>query len=124
MEADYHDTIRTIIFTGRPLRIRKNDFVMDWEENKQNEIKELTSKGILPIAKVQDDKKKAGEEFTFQETMQMTPLLMGQASGAIDDVLPCSEIMDEMMAGAIATMRRTLGSVVKVDAVVENAARL
>ena len=96
---------------------------MDWE-NRQDEIKELTGKGILPIAKVQEDKKKAGEEFTFQETMNMTPLLMGQASGAISDIQPCSQIMDEMMSGAIETMRKTLGSVVKVDAVVENAARL
>lgn len=25
--ADYTDTLRTIIFTGRPLRVRKNDYI-------------------------------------------------------------------------------------------------
>jgi NAD(P)H-dependent flavin oxidoreductase YrpB (nitropropane dioxygenase family) len=46
--ATVHDTIRTIIFTGRPLRVLKNDYVVDWEENRREEIKDLTSQGILP----------------------------------------------------------------------------
>ena len=31
--------IRTIIYTGRPLRVKKTPFIMDWEENKQDQSK-------------------------------------------------------------------------------------
>ena len=29
LSADYHDTVRTIIFTGRPMRVKKNDFISE-----------------------------------------------------------------------------------------------
>ena len=34
--------------TGRPLRVVKNKYIMDWEENRQKEMKELLQKGTLP----------------------------------------------------------------------------
>lgn len=49
VNAGYSDTLRTIIFTGRPLRVLKNDYIENWENNRADEIKELTSKGILPV---------------------------------------------------------------------------
>ena len=57
---------RTVIFTGRPMRVRKTPYVENWyervasmpikrltfftsrENNRQAEIKELTSRGIIP----------------------------------------------------------------------------
>jgi Nitronate monooxygenase len=51
IKAGYHDTIRTLIFTGRPLRVLNTDYIAQWEE-RQNEIKELTSKvffSLLPL---------------------------------------------------------------------------
>jgi len=47
--ATHDDNIRTIIFTGRPLRVRVNPYIKNWEENRQQEIKELTSKGVIPV---------------------------------------------------------------------------
>ena len=47
--AGHDDNIRTIIFTGRPLRVRTNKYIKDWEENRTAEIKELTGKGIVPV---------------------------------------------------------------------------
>ena len=38
MSADYTDTIRTLIFSGRPLRVRKTAYVADWENNRAQEI--------------------------------------------------------------------------------------
>lgn len=49
LDCGYHDTIRTIIFTGRPMRVVKNEYIMEWENNRAAEIKELTSKGIIPV---------------------------------------------------------------------------
>lgn len=37
--------------TGRPLRVRYTPYVRDWNENRAAEIKELTTKGVLPHEK-------------------------------------------------------------------------
>jgi NAD(P)H-dependent flavin oxidoreductase YrpB (nitropropane dioxygenase family) len=47
--AGHDDNVRTIIFTGRPLRVRNNAYITNWEENRAAEIKELTSKGVIPV---------------------------------------------------------------------------
>lgn len=47
--AGFDDNVRTIIFTGRPLRVRNNPYIQNWEENRAQEIKELTSKGVIPV---------------------------------------------------------------------------
>jgi len=113
--AGYHDTIRTIIFTGRPMRVRKNDYIMNWENNRAEEIKELTSNGILPNSHEQE---KLGDDIDFKQKMQMNPLLMGQAAGAIPTVLPAKDIMEEMVSGAVAIMRQNLSTVVTVPTTV------
>jgi NAD(P)H-dependent flavin oxidoreductase YrpB (nitropropane dioxygenase family) len=114
VEADYDSTVRTIIFTGRPMRVRKNDMIMNWEENRQDDIRELTGKGILPMAKQAEEDE--GKELSFQEQMDRLPLLMGQAAGAIPSVLPAKEIMEEMVATAIATLRGSTETFVTVGA--------
>ena len=96
LECDYNGTIKTTIFTGRPMRIKKNDYVVDWEENRRDEIRELTSNGILPAA-WQDEKDK-DKKFTFNEKLdRMNPMLMGQCAGAINEILPASVIMENMI---------------------------
>lgn len=47
--AGFDDNVRTIIFTGRPLRVRNNEYIKNWEENRQDEIKTLTGKGVIPV---------------------------------------------------------------------------
>lgn len=47
--AGHDDNIRTIIFTGRPLRVRNNPYIDNWETNRAAEIKELTNKGVIPV---------------------------------------------------------------------------
>lgn len=49
IKADFSDTIATLIYSGRPLRTLKTDYVRDWEENKQQLIRELTGRGELPF---------------------------------------------------------------------------
>jgi hypothetical protein len=116
------------------MRVLKNDYIVDWEENKSQEIKvshitcafvssttvpsktlhfmqELTNKGILPAMADKERlcvclhvaiyitssethtvkcarRDKSGEDVDFKTQMDMIPLLMGQAAGAIDSVLP------------------------------------
>jgi NAD(P)H-dependent flavin oxidoreductase YrpB (nitropropane dioxygenase family) len=47
--SGFDDNVRTIIFTGRPLRVRKNEYIANWEENRQAEMKTLTEKGTIPV---------------------------------------------------------------------------
>jgi NAD(P)H-dependent flavin oxidoreductase YrpB (nitropropane dioxygenase family) len=101
-------TIRTIIFTGRPLRVIKNDYIMNWELHKQQEIAELTSKGILPAQHDIGQKTEAGEEVDME---QVIPLLMGQACGAVTEVLPAKIIVDNMVKDAIQIMSANKGMI-------------
>ncbi len=34
---------------GRPLRVRNNPYIQNWEQNRASEIKELTGRGKIPV---------------------------------------------------------------------------
>lgn len=87
------DTIRTIIYTGRTLRVIKTPFIMDWETNKQKEIAELTSKGIVPVGMEPEDPANR-------------PFLSGQTAAVIHDVKPAKAIVDEIVAEAVEALNR------------------
>mmetsp|Transcript_19166 Transcript_19166/g.44059 ORF Transcript_19166/g.44059 Transcript_19166/m.44059 type:complete len:382 (+) Transcript_19166:76-1221(+) len=114
LATGYHDTIRTTIYTGRPMRVSKSRYIMDWETNKQDKIKELTAQGVLPMEWDLKQKKESGVEIGAKEMMEVRPWLMGQTAGAIEDIKPAKEIVDSMISEAIATLR---GNVAKVQVV-------
>ncbi len=104
--------MRTLIFTGRPLRVLKTPYIAEWEE-RQQEIRQLCEKGTIPFMKDLEDK--------GAELMKQRPLLMGQVvqhtaefrlyfwqtysvtqvAGAIREIKPARAIVDEIMAGAM-----------------------
>merc|ERR1712032_210646 len=47
VNADFNDTIRTTIYTGRPMRVIKTPYVLDWEDNRAQEKVALQDKGVL-----------------------------------------------------------------------------
>jgi NAD(P)H-dependent flavin oxidoreductase YrpB (nitropropane dioxygenase family) len=104
INATVDDTVRTIIFTGRPMRVLKNDYIMNWEENRSEEIKQLTSKGIVPVEHDMEIKIKKGEVSPTQ-IMEARPLLMGQCAGVINDIKSADEIIQEMVDTAVLTFK-------------------
>merc|ERR1712232_1225502 len=50
VEADFDDTIRTIIYSGRPMRVFKTPYSIDWEENRKKEMADLQAMGIPAFA--------------------------------------------------------------------------
>ena len=108
MDAGYDDTIRTLIYTGRPLRVKKTPYIMNWEENRQEDIKALTSKGVVPV---QDDMKhmeSSGENnMTMKEVLELHPMLMGQCAAAIHDIIPAKQIVEEMVNEAVKLIKGT-----------------
>lgn len=95
------------------MRVKKTALVMDWEENRQPELRSLLSKGIVPIG------------FSGEGEVDLTssyPLIMGavrahlflthltawkltrwvaQVSAMIKDVQPAKQIIEEMVQGAV-----------------------
>jgi NAD(P)H-dependent flavin oxidoreductase YrpB (nitropropane dioxygenase family) len=127
--AGFDDNIRTVIFSGRPLRVRNNPYVNNWETNRtstnnsafllpiygdqitdpttgQAEIKELTEKGILPV---QHDLDTAGQELS-EDLMDhaLHPFLMGKVAAVVNERKSAKAIVDEMIDGAV--QRMSLGS--------------
>jgi len=98
LKASYEDNARTLIFTGRPLRVFRTPYVDDWETNRQAEIKELTSKGIIPAPH--------DVEQHPEKSIQARSWLMGRVSALIHDVLPAKVIVDNMVSEAAEVLRR------------------
>lgn len=121
--AGFDDTIRTLIFTGRPLRVRKNPYIVNWETERQQEIKELTGKGILPYES-DLDKVMSGEmtqppagldvgdaakddEVDVDELMdQFRPFLMGKAAAVCNEKKSAKEIVDEFVNDASTALQK------------------
>jgi len=104
VSAGFDDTARTLIYSGRPLQVRKTDYVRDWEENRQDEIRALTSQGRLP-----HDEELAKHP---EKSVQAIPWLMGKVAGSINDVKPAKEIVDEMVTTAAKSLTQASGFLV------------
>jgi len=114
LEASYNDTIRTIIYTGRPMRVRKNEHNTNWEENRQDEIKKLTSQGIIPVPNEVEQAAKSGKEISFKERMNYQPLLMGQCAAAVNEIKPAKEIIEEMVSDAVKILKGATARISKL----------
>ncbi|KAL8702690.1 MAG: hypothetical protein Q9201_004151 [Fulgogasparrea decipioides] len=89
VESQWGDTVRTLAVSGRPLRVKRNEWVDSWEK-KPDKVKELTEKGVVPMEQDMED----GEEVD-------SPFLMGQVAALIQDVKPARVIVDEMASEAV-----------------------
>ncbi|KAJ3966594.1 2-nitropropane dioxygenase [Lentinula raphanica] len=107
VSAGFDDVIRTIIFTGRPLHVKKSPFIEDWEYNRQAEIKELTSKGIVPT---DWDIEQRPE---LMKNPDNRPWLMGKVAALIHDILPAKTIIENMVNEAAELLEHGSSLVVK-----------
>jgi NAD(P)H-dependent flavin oxidoreductase YrpB (nitropropane dioxygenase family) len=93
VSADFSDTVRTLVVSGRPLRARMNDYLAKWE-SQPDKIRELTSKGVVPMmADIEND-----------VDVEM-PFLMGQVAAIIGDIKPAGLIVEDMVREAVAMLR-------------------
>uniref|UniRef100_A0A0G4G6N6 Uncharacterized protein n=1 Tax=Chromera velia CCMP2878 TaxID=1169474 RepID=A0A0G4G6N6_9ALVE len=99
VKAGYHDTMRTLVYTGRPMRIIKNKYAVEWDEKRREELQKHLREGKLPYK--EDLENNSDKAPAFHELM---PLLSGKAAGAIDDIKPAKEIVDEMVRDAAKIM--------------------
>lgn len=93
--AKFEDTLRTLVISGRPLRVRMNDYIQEWE-NRPADIKRLTEvEGIVPMQKDLDN-----------DVDVDIPFLMGQVAGVINEVKPAREIVEELVSDAVDMLRK------------------
>lgn len=86
-------TERTLVLTGRPLRVKTNGYIRGWHA-RPDRIRELCESGVVPL------------EWDLEEGNEVDlPHLMGQVAGAIGRVQPAGEIVREMVAQAVEMLR-------------------
>lgn len=120
VKAGIHDTHRTLIATGRPMRVIKSEYTVDWEENRAAEMKQLLSSGILPVTKDHElmERKAKGEAMDVPEPVGYADgfkksWLSGQVAGAINDILPARTIVESMVDGAAQVLRDNAAKVAR-----------
>ncbi|KAI9780217.1 MAG: hypothetical protein M1816_003141 [Peltula sp. TS41687] len=94
VSAGWNDTVRTTVVSGRPLRVRQNEYVLAWEKQ-QEEMRKLLDSGVVPMVKDLDD----GKDVDI-------PFLMGHVAAVIKDVKPAGKIVEEMVREAVELLRR------------------
>lgn len=95
VSAAFEDTVRTLVVSGRPLRVRANEYIRGWHERPE-EIKRLTEvEGKTPMEKDLDDDRDVD-----------MPFLMGQVAGVIGEVKPAGEIVVDMVSEAVEMLKK------------------
>ncbi|MCJ1431745.1 hypothetical protein MMC27_001100 [Xylographa pallens] len=91
--ADFNDTLRTLVVSGRPLRVRRNEYVDGWE-GRQEDIRRLTERGVVPMMKDLEEDKEVD-----------MPYLMGQVAAVVGDIKPARRIVEDMVKEAVQMLR-------------------
>jgi len=124
VSADYSDTIRTTMYSGRPMRVFRTPYNVEMETSRQDVIKQMESMGIpawiadmdpeklegvnpasvgtLNLSEVRTQEElKNGVELSSHERHSRGVFLTGQCAGAVTDIKPAKAIIDEMVIQAV-----------------------
>ncbi|OJJ44639.1 hypothetical protein ASPZODRAFT_153545 [Penicilliopsis zonata CBS 506.65] len=92
--ARFGQTRRTLVVSGRPLRMLPNQYIDEWEK-KPEEIARLTARGVVPL----EDDLEHGREIDL-------PFLMGDVAAVIREIKPAAIIVQEMVQQATEVLTR------------------
>ncbi|TFL02254.1 2-nitropropane dioxygenase [Pterulicium gracile] len=93
LKAGHGDIVRTLVYSGRPMRVFRTPFVDEWETNRQPELQSLLARGIIP--------EYHELEKHPEKTMEAKRWLMGEVAALIDEVLPAEVIIRNMVSEAV-----------------------
>ncbi|WP_300375691.1 nitronate monooxygenase [Henriciella sp.] len=101
------DTTRTRCYSGKPMRCRTNDYILDWESRPEDiqpfphQAIHSNKTGVIGgIGGITDEAKLNPDSSCFA---------MGQSAGGVKDVLPVREIVERIIAEADGAMDRMSG---------------
>lgn len=112
LSCGYHETLRTLVFTGRPLRVKSSAYVREWEGKRRDEMYASLAKGKLPyeVDRARHESASAEE----RDELKKVALLMGKVAGAISNLQPAAAIIEDMMRQAVQVMRGNAGMISKL----------
>ena len=92
------DTTRTRCYSGKPMRCRTNEYILDWE-SRPDEIQPFP---MQAVHSVQTDVIGGIGGVTDETRLdaQKSCFAMGQSAGGVKDILPVQDIVDRIMAEA------------------------
>ncbi|MEM7458431.1 MAG: nitronate monooxygenase [Pseudomonadota bacterium] len=101
------DTTRTRCYSGKPMRCRTNEYILDWER-RPDEIQAFPMQAVHSvqtdviggIGGVTDEARLTAEKSCFA---------MGQSAGGVTDILPVKDIVDRIMREAEDAIGRVAG---------------
>jgi hypothetical protein len=85
------------------MRVRKNEYIMNWEDNRAEEIKQLTAKGVIPV---EHDFENLPDDVDDDYLDNARPYLMGKVSAVVDEKKPAKAIVDELVHDAAALLKK------------------
>lgn len=94
---------------GRPLRVRNNPYIQNWEENRQDQIRELTQKGKIPV---EYDMETLGDDIDDDTLDNARPFLMGKAAAVVNEKKSAKAIVDEMVGDAVKWLQTGNGYII------------
>lgn len=101
------DTQRSLIFSGRPMRVFKNAVVKEWEGPRIMEQRELLGKGQVPLPpQAYLPPSKAVDTRQSSPDLDSIAMPMGQGVGSVKSIMPTEEIMKEMVNDAAEALSR------------------
>jgi hypothetical protein len=80
-----------------------NPYIKNWEDNRAQEIKELTGRGKIPV---EYDMETLGDEIDDDTLDNARPFLMGKAAAVVNEKKSAKEIVDEIVSGAVSWMQK------------------
>jgi enoyl-[acyl-carrier protein] reductase II len=112
VESADEDTVRTRCYSGKPMRVKKNPYVDDWESRPAD---------IQPFPFQAMHSSKVGVMGGIGGQIEgldadKSCFAMGQSAGGVHDVLPAAQIVAELVSGAEAALERALALRTRVTA--------
>jgi enoyl-[acyl-carrier protein] reductase II len=102
VEASDEDTVRTRSYSGKPMRVKKNPYVEDWER-RPADIQPFPQQAM--ISHREGVMGGIGGQIEGLD-IDRSAFAMGQSAGGVHDVLPAGEIVRRIVAEAEAAIDR------------------
>lgn len=93
--------------TGRPLHIINSDYIRSWEEKRPEKIKELTSRGIVPVEWDLEQPCESDEEENKKINGVLSHWFAGKVAAVVGKIEPAKDIVDEIVRDAAEVLQRS-----------------
>ncbi|KAJ3482155.1 hypothetical protein NLI96_g7170 [Meripilus lineatus] len=107
VSAGHGDTVKSLVYSGRPARLRLTPYIQNWHNERREQLEEHIAKGEVPW--------NLELEKHPEKMLESYPYPMGQVSAVINDILPAKKIVDNMVNQA-ATILQHGSTLVKAQA--------